>query len=139
MSKPIDRDIAALLSLDSLTSVQTKDSEVLKRLAALHRYLETIPQEDDAPTQLLPVASQFVQPWLMKHRSNVCVCEFVFVRARVALPFHSVTSQAVKTYLACCIAEILRLFVPEPPYSAEIVKVRVHARCVHACWFLCAS
>jgi hypothetical protein len=80
MSKPIDRDIAALLSLDSLTSVQTKDSEVLKRLAALHRYLETVPQEDDAPTQLLPVASQFVQPWIMKHRSNVgaaLVCDTV--------------------------------------------------------------
>lgn len=57
------------------------------------------------------------------------------LRVRFGRPF-ALVLQAIKTLVACCLAEILRLFAPEPPYDSKQIKVPFHL--VFCCFVPCS-
>lgn len=146
MATAVDREATALLAPDFLSAVQHKDADLLKRLAIAHRHLEGTEQGDAPPQEFLPLAKQLGQAWLMNHKNKVraeaaagrlppcalvsgcdaifpCVGSPVAARRAPLPPCPPAPQQSVKTYVACCISEVLRLFVPEPPYDTDQLKV----------------
>ena len=64
--------------------------------------LQEVPQSSPPATMqaVKPVATALVKPSLLKHKDK-----------------------EVRVFLAFCIAEVLRIFAPEPPYSDDVLRV----------------
>ena len=68
---------------------------------ACSKYLADCDSVDDALSpHLVKLASTLIQPFLQHHRSR-----------------------EVRTLAACCVADIFRVFFPDPPYDDEQLKV----------------
>lgn len=76
------------------------NAELQKRLRALHEELAEIDQDLIDTTSLDSVAKALLAPALLLHKER-----------------------GVKAYLACCLADILRLYAPEAPYTQAELKV----------------
>ncbi|KAG0164485.1 hypothetical protein DFQ30_009873 [Apophysomyces sp. BC1015] len=78
-----------------------KAAELVKKLTKLHEELKSLEQENVEKSSLTAVSKELVHNQLLKHESK-----------------------AVKILTACCLADILRLFAPDAPYSnVELKKV----------------
>ena len=66
----------------------------------IHDYLSPIDQDHVDRSELIGLAEQLALPGLIKHKDR-----------------------AVRVLIACCIANILRLFAPDAPYSTEQFEV----------------
>jgi sister-chromatid-cohesion protein PDS5 len=76
-------------------------STLLKRLEALSKELADFDQGGVQLDSLKDVAASLAHRNLLQHKDR-----------------------GVKAYTACCLVDILRLFVPEAPYSDDQLKVR---------------
>ncbi|KAG8216413.1 hypothetical protein J3R82DRAFT_6518 [Butyriboletus roseoflavus] len=72
---------------------------LLKKLKALHTELAELDQELVDVNSLSPVRSQLINTTLLLHRDR-----------------------GVKAYTACCLADILRLYAPDAPYTQNELK-----------------
>lgn len=77
---------------------------LLKRLEKLSEELAAFEQEEANLNSIRPVAHKLIHRNLIQHKDK-----------------------GVKAYTACCLVDILRLFVPEAPYTNDELKVRVPA------------
>jgi hypothetical protein len=77
------------------------NAELQKRLRALHEELAEIDQDLIVTSSLDTVAKDLIAHALLLHKEK-----------------------GVKAYLACCLADILRLYAPEAPYTQAELKVR---------------
>lgn len=77
-------------------------TSVVNDLKYLHESLSQLEQEQFSPFQeeLAPVASRLVHPELLAN-----------------------TDRAVKLLVACCLANILRLYAPDAPFTSEQLAV----------------
>lgn len=83
----------------------TKDSklttaELLKRLHSLHKELEKLEQDNTDTDSLGAVRKELISPGLLVHRDK-----------------------SVKAIVACCLADLLRLYAPDAPYTEAELKV----------------
>lgn len=76
------------------------NAELLKRLKALHQELSVADQDLMETASLDGVARELIAHSLLLHKEK-----------------------GVKAYLACCLADILRLYAPEAPYTQAELKV----------------
>lgn len=76
------------------------NAELQKRLRALHEELAEIDQELIVTSSLDTVAKDLINHSLLLHKEK-----------------------GVKAYLACCLADVLRLCAPEAPYTEPEIKV----------------
>jgi sister-chromatid-cohesion protein PDS5 len=76
-------------------------STLLKRLEALSKELADFDQGGVQLESLKDVAASLAHRNLLQHKDR-----------------------GVKAYTACCLVDILRLFVPDAPYSDDQLKVR---------------
>ena len=76
------------------------NAELQKRLRALHEELADIDQDLIVTTSLDSVAKDLLAPSLLLHKEK-----------------------GVKAYLACCLADVLRLYAPQAPYTEPEIKV----------------
>ncbi|KAJ3074148.1 hypothetical protein HDU98_011997 [Podochytrium sp. JEL0797] len=74
-------------------------AELVARLKTLHTALASFEQETVDTSSLAATAKQLVSASLMQHKDK-----------------------AVKSLAACCLADILRLFAPDAPYSEDELK-----------------
>lgn len=79
------------------------NAELLKRIKALHIELAGIDQDVVVTESLDDVAKELITHTLLLHKER-----------------------GVKAYLACCLADILRLYAPEAPYTEVELKVSPH-------------
>lgn len=84
----------------------TKDSklttaELIKRLQSLHTELEKLDQEQTDTESLGSVRKELIAPALLVHKDK-----------------------GVKALVACCLADMLRLYAPDAPYTEAELKVR---------------
>ena len=56
--------------------------------------------EGNLSASLTPIATSLIKPFVLHHKSR-----------------------DVRLFAACCVAEVLRLFFPHPPYDEEQLKV----------------
>lgn len=78
------------------------NAELLKKLKALHTELREIDQDNIQVESLNKVAKECISPTLLLHKEK-----------------------GVKAYLACCLADILKLYAPSAPYTEHELKVRL--------------
>jgi sister chromatid cohesion protein PDS5 len=76
------------------------EGELVKRLQALYEEISELEQEDLDLDSLAPKAKELVADRLLKHKSK-----------------------GVQAWTACCIAECLKLFAPNAPYTGKELKV----------------
>lgn len=69
-------------------------AELIKRLKALHNELASLDQEGIDTESLSTVRKDLIEPTLLVHKDK-----------------------AVKAYVACCLADLLRLYAPDAPYT----------------------
>lgn len=86
----------------------TKDSklttaELIKRLQALHVELEKLDQDHTDTESLSAVRKELIAPGLLVHKDK-----------------------GVKALVACCLADMLRLYAPDAPYTEAELKVCLH-------------
>ncbi|KAJ3136348.1 hypothetical protein HK100_001853 [Physocladia obscura] len=74
-------------------------ADLVARLKDLHSQLNSFEQESVNLPSLTPTAKNLVSPSLVSHKDK-----------------------AVKSLVACCLADILRLFAPDAPYSESELK-----------------
>lgn len=67
---------------------------------AIHEYLSPIDQDSVDRPELLPLAGQLAETGLMRHKDR-----------------------AVRVLVACGLANVLRLFAPDAPYSLDQLEV----------------
>ncbi|KAH8918667.1 ARM repeat-containing protein [Atractiella rhizophila] len=96
---PILRRAAGLKFSTKLTGTKLTTPELLKRLKALHSELVELEQDNVVVKSLENVAKELISSTLLLHRDR-----------------------GVKAYTADCLADILRLYAPDAPYSAEELK-----------------
>lgn len=84
------------------------NAELQKRLRALHEELAEIDQELIVTSSLDNVAKELISHSLLLHKEK-----------------------GVKAYLACCLADVLRLYAPEAPYTEAEIKVSRRATAMH--------
>lgn len=77
---------------------------LLKRLKALKTELSELDQDLIDVSSLDEVRKELVQPALMLHKDK-----------------------AVKATVACCLADTLRLYAPNAPYTQSELRVRSHS------------
>lgn len=82
------------------------NAELQKRLRALHEELAEIDQELIVTSSLDNVAKDLIAHSLLLHKEK-----------------------GVKAYLACCLADVLRLYAPEAPYTEAEIKVSRSLTC----------
>lgn len=76
-------------------------AELLKRLEALSRELQSYDQDDGVSRDsMLTVAAELASPQLLSHKDK-----------------------GVKAYTACCLVDIFKLCAPDAPLSAKELKV----------------
>eukprot|EP00741_Cyanophora_paradoxa_P002470 tig00000076_g2394.t1 len=78
------------------TAVSNKD-ELVKRLKALHTFLASCSQ--DYPSDKLEVYADLIDKRLTQH-----------------------ADKTVKAFTACCLADVIRIFAPDPPYDDAILR-----------------
>lgn len=83
----------------------TKDAklttaEQVKRLRSLHEELEKLDQEQTETSSLDAVKRELMEPGLLVHKDK-----------------------SVKALVACCFADMLRLYAPDAPYTEAELKV----------------
>ena len=86
-------------------SLKGSASELSKQLKQLHEELAQHDQDLIEVTSLDKVAKHCMSPTLLLHKDP-----------------------GVKAYLAACLADLLRLYAPEAPYTQAELKVSV---CIH--------
>jgi len=74
---------------------------LLKRLKALHEELEKLEQEQVEVSSLLDTAKELCSPNLIGHKDAT-----------------------VRSFVASCLADMLRLHAPDAPYNLNQLKVR---------------
>ncbi|KAL7752819.1 Sister chromatid cohesion protein pds5 [Sorochytrium milnesiophthora] len=74
-------------------------AELVRRLQTLHGELATLVQEQTDTESLSQVARQLVSPSLISHKDK-----------------------GVRVLTACCLADILRLYAPTPPYDSNVLQ-----------------
>lgn len=87
-----------------LASKGVSTDRLLRDLKTVQVELAQMDQDDVDLDSLLPITKQLVQPTLMLHKDR-----------------------GVKIALACCLADVLRLFAPDAPYTALELRVRPFA------------
>lgn len=75
-------------------------AELLKRIKALHIELSGIDQDAVVTESIDAVAKELISHTLLLHKER-----------------------GVRAYLACCLADVLRLYAPEAPYTEVQLKV----------------
>ena len=75
-------------------------AELLKRLEALSRELQTYEQDEVERESLFTVAVELASPQLLTHKDR-----------------------GVKAYTGCCVVDIFRLCAPDAPYTSAQLKV----------------
>lgn len=88
------------LQFDQSLKGCSSNAELLKRCKALHVELADIDQELVDTASLDSIAKELISAPLLLHKDR-----------------------GVKAYLACCLADILRLYAPEAPYTQNELKV----------------
>jgi sister-chromatid-cohesion protein PDS5 len=78
-------------------------TELLKRLEALSRELQSYEQDDVERESLFTVAKELASQQLLGHKDR-----------------------GVKAFTACCVVDIFRLCAPDAPYTAVQMKVSLH-------------
>jgi sister-chromatid-cohesion protein PDS5 len=76
------------------------NAELLKRVKQLHLELASIDQDVVVTESIDKVAKELISHTLLLHKEK-----------------------GVRAYLACCLADILRLYAPEAPYTEVELKV----------------
>ncbi|KAG0303829.1 hypothetical protein BGZ98_006232 [Dissophora globulifera] len=76
-------------------------SELLKKLKELHTELKAMDQEIVDTSSLSSVTKQLIDSSVINHKDK-----------------------GVRIYVACCIADLLRLYAPDAPYTNSNLKVR---------------
>lgn len=84
---------------ESITGV-TSNIELQRRLRVLHEELAELDQDTVQLDSIDPWAKQLGNLNLMMHKDK-----------------------SVKAYLSCCLADVLRLYAPEAPYTKHQIKV----------------
>lgn len=80
----------------------------------IHDYLSPIDQDHVDRSELIGLAEQLASPGLIKHKDR-----------------------AVRVLIACCIANILRLFAPDAPYSIDQFEVKIQIHVYNILIFYC--
>ncbi|KAF8940722.1 hypothetical protein BGZ58_005050 [Dissophora ornata] len=75
-------------------------ADLLKKLKDLHAELKTLEQEAVDTSSLSSVTKQLIDPSIVNHKDK-----------------------GVKIYAACCIADLLRIYAPDAPYTNNNLKV----------------
>ncbi|XP_033251552.1 sister chromatid cohesion protein PDS5 homolog A-like isoform X2 [Drosophila miranda] len=70
--------------------------ELIRRLKTLANVLQTMDQDDNLYQQYIPLALHLLDDFFMQH-----------------------TSRDVQLLIACCIADVLRVYAPEAPYKEQ--------------------
>lgn len=83
---------------EKLTGTHTNDA-LLKKLKALHQELAPLDQEVVERETLHSVRKQLIHKALLLHKDR-----------------------GVKAYVACCIADLLRLYAPDAPYTQDELR-----------------
>ncbi|GAA6062022.1 hypothetical protein JCM10212_005455 [Sporobolomyces blumeae] len=83
----------------SQTLKASSNSELTKRLRALHDELRDFDQDLVDTASLDKVASELIHPSLLLHKDK-----------------------AIKAFVGCCLVDILRLYAPEAPYTQAELK-----------------
>ncbi|KAI8379771.1 armadillo-type protein [Radiomyces spectabilis] len=88
-------------TLVTSSSKPIRADELVRRLQKLHEELQNLDQENVVKSSLDKVSKDLVHAQLLKHKNAT-----------------------VKAITACCLADILRLFAPDAPYSeAQLKKI----------------
>ncbi|KAF9584188.1 hypothetical protein BGW38_007287 [Lunasporangiospora selenospora] len=74
-------------------------AELLKKVKELHFELKDMEQESVDQASLTAVSKQLIEPAVVNHKDK-----------------------GVRAYAACCIADMLRLYAPDAPYSSNNLK-----------------
>ncbi|KAI8599735.1 armadillo-type protein [Dissophora ornata] len=75
-------------------------ADLLKKLKDLHAELKTLEQEAVDTSSLSSVTKQLIDPSIVNHKDK-----------------------GVRIYAACCIADLLRIYAPDAPYTNNNLKV----------------
>lgn len=84
---------------DKLVGKSYTTDLLLKKLQSLHQELAEIEQERVDTKSLSSVRKELIQPQIILHKDK-----------------------GVKAYAACCLADLLRLYAPDAPYTADELR-----------------
>lgn len=84
---------------DKLVGKGLSTDALLKKIKALHQELAEIEQENVELKSLTPVCKELISTSILLHKDK-----------------------GVKAYAACCLADILRLFAPDAPYTGPELR-----------------
>ncbi|GJJ73906.1 sister chromatid cohesion protein PDS5 [Entomortierella parvispora] len=89
-----------LVELNFRQKLTGSAAELLRKLKELQGELKSLEQEGVDTSSITPIAKQLIDSTVVNHKDR-----------------------GVRIYAACCIADILRLYAPEAPYTEKNLKI----------------